>query len=188
MAHQLPHFAAGAAAGLIALGVTGTLAAKPTGEGWASVSALAAFAAVGSLTHSACMHAGEPRSRVAASDPVAPPPPSAEAHGGLAGVRQTAEPISHAVDGVGPASAHGPAAVAAPTEGWVLDQVADLGSEGELAAAADMDGATAAVSTRAGPEADPYQLWLMSAAVDEELCCCIGQVVCFSLLEVGTGR
>lgn len=31
MAHQLPHFAAGAAAGLNALGVTGTLAAKPTG-------------------------------------------------------------------------------------------------------------------------------------------------------------
>lgn len=38
MAHQLPHFAAGAAAGLNALGVTGTLAAKPTGTaGTASV-------------------------------------------------------------------------------------------------------------------------------------------------------
>jgi hypothetical protein len=31
MAHQLPHFAAGAAAGLNALGAVGTLAAKPTG-------------------------------------------------------------------------------------------------------------------------------------------------------------
>lgn len=97
---------------------------------------------------------------MAAPDPVAPPLPSAEAQGGLAGVRQTAEPISHAVDGVSAASAHGPPTATAPTAGRVVcDQVADLGSEGELAAAAaDQDGTTAAVSTHAGPEADPYHL------------------------------
>lgn len=106
-----------------------------------------------------CPHTGEPRSREAPPDPVAPPPPSAEAQGGLAGVRKTAKPISHASDGSPAAAAtlHGPPAVA--TIGGVVEQVADLGSVGEgLAAAADNASNTAAVSTHAGPEADPYHL------------------------------
>jgi hypothetical protein len=76
-------------------------------------------------------------------------------------VHHVAEPISRAVDGS--TAAHGPSlaavAPAVATAGGVgLDQVADLGGAGEMLAAADMDGTTAAVSTRAGPEADPYHL------------------------------
>jgi hypothetical protein len=90
---------------------------------------------------------------------VAPPPPAAETQGGLAGVRKAAEPISYAADGS--TAVHGNPAAAAPTAAagmGGLDQVADLGSVGEMAAAGDMDGNTAAVSTHSGPEADPYHL------------------------------
>lgn len=108
--------------------------------------------------------AGEGRSRAAAPDPVAPPPPSAEAQGGLAGVRTAAEPISHAADGsqavrVQPADAVGMTGLAdGGVGGGVVDQVAELGTIGELSAAAEGYGNTAAVSTHSGPEADPYHL------------------------------
>jgi hypothetical protein len=42
--------------------------------------------------------------------------------------------------------------------GGVVDQVAELGTIGELSAAAEGYGNTAAVSTHSGPEADPYHL------------------------------
>jgi hypothetical protein len=90
---------------------------------------------------------------------VAPPPPAAETQGGLAGVRKAAEPISYSADGS--TAVHGNPAAAATTAAagmGGLDQVANLGSVGEMAAAEDTDGNTAAVSTHSGPEADPYHL------------------------------
>lgn len=110
--------------------------------------------------------AGEARSKETPPGPVPAPPPSAEAQGGLAGVRTAGEPISHAVDGSTPA--HGPpaalSAVPALASGGagggprVVDHVADFGTMGEAAEAAEEAGTTAAVSTHAGPEADPYHL------------------------------
>jgi hypothetical protein len=105
---------------------------------------------------------GEGRSRAAPPDPVAPPPPSAEAQGGLAGVRKSAEPLSHATDGsaavgVQPADTAGMTGLAGGG-GGLVDQVADLGTVGERSAAAEGLGNTAAVSTHSGPEADPYHL------------------------------
>jgi len=118
-----------------------------------------------SYCHACYRPSGEARSKETPPGPVPAPPPSAEAQGGLAGVHTAGQPISHAVDGSTPA--HGPpAALAVPATASggagggprVVDQVVDFGTIGEAAAAAEDAGTTAAVSTHAGPEADPYHL------------------------------
>lgn len=76
-------------------------------------------------------------------------------------MRTTAtQPISHAADGSTAVPAGPPAVALSAGAGapGVVDQVADLGTVGEASAAAEDAGNTAAVSTHAGPEADPYHL------------------------------
>jgi hypothetical protein len=114
----------------------------------------------------ALLSAGEGQSRQAAPDPTPPAPASANAQGGLAGVRKAAEPISTSSHGDGSSSPVplGNPVVSAPVGSGagdsvgLMEQVADLGTVGEKAPASEGFGNTAAVSTHAGPEADPYHL------------------------------
>ncbi|WIA28044.1 hypothetical protein OEZ86_010629 [Tetradesmus obliquus] len=98
--------------------------------------------------------AGHQRSREAAPDPVAAPPVSAELEGGLAGVRQTAAAVNTAAlpdePGTQVSLAPGPAAQAG-----AAGQLPDLAMDSSKLGG---DPASAAVSSHAGPEADPYHL------------------------------